>query len=89
MALGQTYENLQDYEKAKLHYRHASNIMPHRLYPLYRLVRLKEKAGEQENALRLASQIIHMEEKVPTTAGREIKDEMIDFIRNSQTDANQ
>jgi len=89
MALGQTYENLKEFEKAKLHYRHASNIMPHRLYPLYRLVRLKEKAGEQENAVQLASQIIRMEEKVPTTAAREIKEEMSDFINNSQPEASQ
>lgn len=89
MALGLTYENLKEYEKAKFHYRHASNIMPHRLYPLYRLVRLKEKAGEQENALQLASQIIRMEEKVPTTAAREIKEEMSDFINNSQPEVSQ
>ncbi|MBP3192895.1 hypothetical protein [Natronogracilivirga saccharolytica] len=48
-----------------------------------------EKAGEQENAVQLASQIIRMEEKVPTTAAREIKEEMSDFINNSQPEASQ
>lgn len=74
--LGNNYNRLKDYESAKEAYQNAINITPSRLYPKYLMVKLLIDAGYNTEAITLAKKIIDAEEKIPSVAVKEIKEEM-------------
>lgn len=74
--LGNTYKATGDVQQAEKAYKTAVYMQPLRLYPKYLLAKLYEEAGENANARRWAAEILETAEKVPTTAAKEIKDEM-------------
>ena len=57
-------------------YQKAINTIPSRLYPRSLIAHLLMDMGHETEACKLANEILQMKEKVPTTAGKEIKDEM-------------
>jgi O-antigen ligase len=81
VALGQNYEVVGEYASAERHYAHAANIVPHKLYPQYLLAKLYQKTGKQEDAHRLAEEIVRAEEKTGTAAAREMKAEMRAYLQ--------
>jgi O-antigen polymerase len=76
IVLAECYENTGNYENAEQHYRHAAYMIPHKLYPFYRLALFYFDNGNKQKAEIIAHRIISMEEKVPSTAVDEIKEEM-------------
>jgi len=84
IALGQSYEAIEDYASAEKHYAHASNMIPHKLYPRYLLAKLCRKTGREEDARHLARRIVQTRQKVQTTAADEIKAEMRALLQLSK-----
>lgn len=76
IALAECYENTGIYKNAERYYRHAAYMIPHRMYPFYRLALFYFDNGNKQRADEIAHKIISMDEKVPSTAVDEIKEEM-------------
>ena len=74
--LGNAYRENRDTAKAIDAYTTAVYIQPSKLYPKYLLAKLYEAAGDYGSAGEWASKILATDEKVPTTAAKEIKEEM-------------
>ena len=74
--LGNAYRENGDTAKAIDAYTTAVYIQPSKLYPKYLLAKLYEAAGDYGSAGEWASKILATDEKVPTTAAKEIKEEM-------------
>lgn len=74
--LGNALKALERYGQAEKAYETASGITPSKLYPKYLLAHLYVEMGLHDDAVRLAQKIVGMNEKVKTTAGSEIKQEM-------------
>lgn len=80
LLLGDAYKESGDTAKALAAYQDAINCIPSRLYPRYQKARLLMEAGYKDEAYRLADEILLAKEKTPTTAGKEIKEEMRKMI---------
>ncbi len=80
-ALGDAYKSLEQYEKAEKAYKHAADMIPARFYPLYLLAKLYESSGEKEKAITMAKIILNKEIKIPSTAIKEMKEEMKNIIK--------
>lgn len=85
ITLGQTYDRLNDFNKAESNLLHASNIAPYKLFPKYLLAKLFFKNNMNEKALAKANEIINIESKIKTTAADEIKIEMKELIEKIKT----
>ncbi len=80
LLLGKAYKESGDTVKALLAYQNAIDCVPTRLYPRYQKALLLMEAGRESEACRVANEILLTKEKTPTTAGREIKEEMRKLI---------
>ena len=80
ITLGNSLKELERYAEAEQAYKTASGITPSKLYPKYLLAQLYIKMQNTEKALEMASSIVKSVEKVPTTAGLQIKEEMLKMI---------
>ena len=80
MLLGDACEQSGDDEGAEGHFRQAAMMCPVRFIPLYRLVRLYERTGRQEEALRLAGELVEKPVKVPSYAVEKIKRECRELL---------
>ncbi len=85
ITLGQNYARLNDFNKAESNIMHASNIIPHKLFPKYLLAKLYYNHNMQEKAMNTANEIINLEAKIKTTASEEIKIEMKELIEKIRT----
>ncbi|MFK2662470.1 hypothetical protein ACIXUI_13445 [Bacteroides fragilis] len=74
--LGNAYRENGDTAKTIDAYTTAVYIQPSKLYPKYLLAKLYEAAGDYGSTGEWASKILATDEKVPTTAAKEIKEEM-------------
>ena len=61
--------------EAESAYRKAFGMLPGRMYPLYRLMKLYEAEGQMRKAEEMARQIIAFRPKVDSPAVREMKNE--------------
>lgn len=80
ISLGQCYEKTEKYEIAQQHYQKASNIIPHKFYPKYLLLKMYIKTGKIEDAILQGNKFITMEEKVQSPALLEMKNEIRKII---------
>jgi tetratricopeptide (TPR) repeat protein len=80
--LGNNYKETGAHEKAKQAYKMVINMQPSKLYPKYLLAKLHIDDSEYKEAGRWAEEILNTKEKVPTTAAKEIKEEMELFIKS-------
>ncbi len=78
--LGNSYLSVGNYARAEANYLHAVNMIPHKFYPKYLLVKYYDRMGKGGKALLLAKELLEMKEKVPSQAVEEIKREMKYFI---------
>ena len=78
--LGDTYKALKRYSEAEEAYRHASYMVPHKLYPLYLLAMLYDETGQKEIAVTVARRVLNKEIKVETKAIDEIRTKMKSII---------
>ena len=82
LLLGDNYKIIGDTAKALEAYQDAIDCVPSRLYPRYQKVKLLLETDSLKDAYCLAQEILSMKEKIATTAGREIKEEMHKIIEN-------
>ena len=80
--LGNNYKKTAIFESAKKAYLNAVHSIPSKLYPKYLLVQLLMETSHYAEAYVWANEILLTKEKVPTTAAKEIKDEMNHLINN-------
>ena len=73
--MGNNYRDLGAVAEAELAYRKAFGMLPGRMYPLYRLMKLYEAEGQMRKAEEMARQIIAFRPKVDSPAVREMKNE--------------
>jgi O-antigen polymerase len=79
--LGNSYENLGKLNEAEQAYIQASNILPHRLYPKYRLVYVYAKANEIEKAVEMAHVVLDKKPKIESTISEKIKEDLNIFLK--------
>jgi tetratricopeptide (TPR) repeat protein len=80
--LGNNYKEVGKNEEAKQAYLTAINMIPSKLYPKYLMAKLLISLSEYEEAEGWAREIVATKEKTPTTAAKEIKNEMEQFIKS-------
>jgi tetratricopeptide (TPR) repeat protein len=80
--LGNGYKEIGKNEEAKQAYLTVINMIPSKLYPKYLMVKLLISMEEYGEAKKWAREILSTKEKVPTTAAKEIKHEMEQFINS-------
>jgi tetratricopeptide (TPR) repeat protein len=80
--LGNNCQKLGRQEEAKQAYMTAVYMTPSKLYPKYLLAKLYMELSEYEEAEKWAQEILRSKEKVPTTAAREVKEEMEQYIQS-------
>ena len=73
--MGNNYRDLGAVAEAESAYRKAFGMLPGRMYPLYRLMKLYEAEGQVHEAEEMARQIIAFRPKVDSPAVREMKNE--------------
>ena len=84
--MGNNYRDLGATEEAEEAYRKAAGMVPGRLYPLYRLMKLYEADGRHEEAHEMARRIADARPKVESPATRQMKNEakaLIERYRNA------
>ena len=82
--LGRSYQKIGENTKAEQAYQHAADMIPHRFLPRYLLVKLYQESDEHEKAVSTANVLLNMEEKVPSSITRDIKNEMKEFLLEEQ-----
>lgn len=73
--MGNNYRDLGAVAEAESAYRKAFVMLPGRMYPLYRLMKLYEADGQMQKAEEVARKIIAFRPKVDSPAVREMKNE--------------
>lgn len=80
---GNNYNEMRYFEKAELAYQKAFAIMPNRLYPLYKLMLLYEKEGNEEKMVNMAQQVVSFTEKVVSPVTKNMKKEADKILNNA------
>ncbi len=75
-ALGDAYKGTKQYKKAEIAYKEAYNMSPSRFYPMYLLAKLYDQSNNKKKAVVMANNILYKEVKIPSTAIKEIREEM-------------
>ena len=74
------------YNEAESAYKNVIYQIPSKLYSKYRLVQLLLEQGRESEARQWANEILATKEKVPTTAAKEIKEEMRKLLQYESVD---
>lgn len=83
LLLGLNHIELGEYVQAEQHLMQAHNMCPSRFEPLYQLVQVKQKQDLQQEARKLALQILRKKVKVPSADVEDIKSEMKFILNNN------
>ncbi|WP_026712495.1 O-antigen ligase family protein [Flavobacterium daejeonense] len=75
-ALGDSYKAIKQYEKAEVTYQQAINMTPGKFYANYLLAKLYDVSGQEGKAVTMAKKLLNKEIKIPSTAIKEIHEEM-------------
>ncbi|MCH8495787.1 MAG: hypothetical protein LAT57_09185 [Balneolales bacterium] len=86
LVIGGSYEANGDYQSAISYYYTSWHIIPHKFYPLYKLMLAYHNKGDYTNSKFIAKQIIEMDEKIPSPATQQIKREAQEYLADSITD---
>ena len=78
--MGNNYRAMGLPAEAERCYRRAFSIMPNRIYPLYRLMKLYEEQGRRADCLRMARRVAAFDVKVESEATREMKREAENIV---------
>ena len=74
--MGKNHQALKQYREAEACFRHAGDMVPHRLYPLYLLAHLYFESHQTEKGIAAARTVISRTPKVMSAATEEMKAEM-------------
>lgn len=83
--IGKNHRRMKQYPQAEACFRHALNMVPNRLYPLYLLTDLYLEWGQPKKAMATARTLIDKQPKIMSPAVGEMKNEIkekIKFITN-------
>ena len=80
--MGNNYRAMGLPAEAERCYRLAFSVMPNRIYPLYRLMKLYEEQGRRADCLRMARRVAAFGVKVESEATREMKREAVELLSN-------
>ena len=75
-ALGDSYKAAKQYNKAEDCYQQAINMTPAKFYANYLLAKLYDDSGQVNKAVAMANKLMNKEIKIPSTAIKEIQEEM-------------
>ena len=75
VCMGNNYAALSLYKEAQQCYQYAFDLLPNRLYPLYKLMKVHEQQHHDQATYHLAQRIVRFQEKVMSSAVREMKRE--------------
>jgi O-antigen ligase len=78
--LGLNFENINDLENALRSYNFASDMMPIKYIPKYKMVKINLLLGREAEALRIANNIVNMPIKVESSYVKIIRHEMAQLI---------
>jgi O-antigen ligase len=81
--LGDNYIYLNDYKNAEIAFLKASNIVPHRIYPLFRLVLIYSKTDRLDKAIELAQLSVNKKLKINTPDAQEMKKKLMVFLKEN------
>jgi lipopolysaccharide biosynthesis regulator YciM len=81
---GDAYDECNELEKSEKYYTNAINICPCKFNARYKLLNLYKKIHEDKKALDVASEIIKLPEKIPSTVTLAIKMEAETYIHKNQ-----
>lgn len=73
VCMGNNYSEMSLFKQAEECYTHALKMVPNRLYPLYKLMKLYETCSNREACHRMARRVAAFREKVSSPAVREMK----------------
>jgi O-antigen polymerase len=82
--MGNCYIAMQQYNAAVIEYEMAKNIQPNRITPRYLLMTVYIKLRDSANTLRLAKEILSIDEKVPSPQINAYKKTATDIIKKLQ-----
>jgi O-antigen polymerase len=88
MLMADNYYRKGDPEKAIRTYQHASNMIPCRFIPIYRLLEIYRKTGQKDMAVKYANEIINKKIKIPSITVSLIKSEAGEFINEIESSGN-
>lgn len=83
--MGNNYLDLGATREAETAYHKAFSLLPNRVYPLYRLMKLYEATGKDEKARDMARRIAAFRAKVDSPAVRKMKEEAERLLRQTHT----
>lgn len=79
-ALGDTYKALKKYDLAEWAYESAWDMVPHKFYPGYLLVKLYNEIGNDDKAKKVAFSLLKQDVKVQSVAIEEMKIELENIL---------
>lgn len=82
--MGRNYEDMREYDKADSLYDHAFRMVPNRIYPLYRKMKLYEAMGDITRCKVMACQVWNFRVKVESPATRDMKKEAIEIKQKKE-----
>ncbi|MBN2395663.1 MAG: O-antigen ligase family protein [Candidatus Atribacteria bacterium] len=82
--LGECYSKLEQYQKAESCFIDASNIIPHKLIPRYKLFKIYQNTSQPQKAYRQAIEINNMDIKIYTPLAGQIKNEVLKYIKSNE-----
>lgn len=80
--LGNSYEGIGMVNEAEKSFEQASYIIPHKLYPKYRLVYLYANMNQIDKALEMANKVLKMKPKIESDITRKLKIDIQHFIKS-------
>ncbi|HEX2869065.1 MAG TPA: O-antigen ligase family protein [Ignavibacteriales bacterium] len=80
LTLGRSNESINNYSKAEFCYRKASNIIPHKYFPRYCLIKVLIKDKKIDEALLTGKKLMKMDVKIPSTAIDQMRKEIGELI---------
>lgn len=81
LLLADCYLQKENFDQAEKCFLLASNMCPNRFVPLYQLVHIYDRIGEEEKAYNLAEKITHKIVKIPSFKVQIIKNEMKEYVK--------
>lgn len=85
ITLGQSYSKLNNFTKSETYLKHASFIVPNKIFPKYLLTKLYYNNFMNDKARETANEILLSQTKIKSTAADEIKTEMKELIEKINT----
>lgn len=82
LLLAENYMEIGDYSHAESCLLLASQMCPKMFLPIYRLVELYRKIGQENKALYYARKILDKPVKIPSNTVKRIREEMHEFVKN-------